>query len=98
MLLSSRGIVDGINFAKNLESSDSDALNKMLEAQKKTFAGNELAGKTIGIVGLGAIGSMLAQASQALGMKLVGFDPHISIDSAWRLPREVERQKHLKTS
>ena len=75
MLLSSRGIVDGINFAKNLDSTDADALNKMLEAQKKTFAGNELAGKTIGIVGLGAIGSMLAQASQALGMKLVGFDP-----------------------
>ena len=96
MLLSSRGIVDGINFAKNLESSDSDALNKMLEAQKKTFAGNELSGKTIGIVGLGAIGSMLAQASQALGMKLVGFDPHISIDSAWRLPREVEKAETLE--
>ena len=96
MLLSSRGIVDGINFAKNLESSDSDALNKMLEAQKKTFAGNELSGKTLGIVGLGAIGSMLAQASQALGMKLVGYDPHISIDSAWRLPREVEKAETLE--
>ncbi|MDB9829209.1 3-phosphoglycerate dehydrogenase family protein [Gammaproteobacteria bacterium] len=96
MLLSSRGIVDGINFAKNLESSDSDALNKMLEAQKKTFAGNELSGKTIGIIGLGAIGSMLAQASQALGMKLVGYDPHISIDSAWRLPREVEKAETLE--
>ena len=96
MLLSSRGIVDGINFARNLESSDSDALNKMLEAQKKTFAGNELSGKTIGIVGLGAIGSMLAQASQALGMKLVGYDPHISIDSAWRLPREVEKAETLE--
>jgi D-3-phosphoglycerate dehydrogenase len=96
MLLSSRGIVDGINFAKNLDSSDTDVLNKMLEAQKKTFAGNELAGKTIGIVGLGAIGSMLAQASQALGMKLVGFDPHISIDSAWRLPREVKKAETLE--
>ena len=96
MLLSSRGIVDGINFAKNLESSDSDALNKMLEAQKKTFAGNELSGKTLGIVGLGAIGSMLAQACQALGMKLVGYDPHISIDSAWRLPREVEKAETLE--
>ena len=96
MLLSSRGIVDGINFAKNLDSNDADALNKMFEAQKKTFAGNELAGKTIGIVGLGAIGSMLAQASQALGMKLVGFDPHISIDSAWRLPSEVEKAETLE--
>ena len=96
MLLSSRGIVDGINFAKNLDSNDADALNKMFEAQKKTFAGNELAGKTIGIVGLGAIGSMLAQASQALGMKLGGVDPHISIDSAWRLPREVEKAETLE--
>jgi D-3-phosphoglycerate dehydrogenase len=96
MLLSSRGIVDGINFAKGLDSNDADALNKMMEAQKKTFVGNELAGKTIGIVGLGAIGSMLAQACQALGMKLVGFDPHISIDSAWRLPREVEKAETLE--
>ena len=96
MLLSSRGILDGINFAKNLDFNDSDVLNQMLEAQKKTFAGNELAGKTLGIVGLGAIGSMLAQASQALGMKLVGFDPHISIDSAWRLPREVEKAETLE--
>ena len=96
MLLSSRGILDGINFAKNLDSNDSDVLNQMLEAQKKTFVGNELAGKTLGIVGLGAIGSMLAQASQALGMKLVGFDPHISIDSAWRLPREVEKAETLE--
>ncbi|MDA9131166.1 3-phosphoglycerate dehydrogenase family protein [Gammaproteobacteria bacterium] len=96
MLLSSRGILDGINFAKNLDSKDSDVVNQTLEAQKKTFAGNELAGKTLGIVGLGAIGSMLAQASQALGMKLVGFDPHISIDSAWRLPREVEKAETLE--
>jgi D-3-phosphoglycerate dehydrogenase len=96
MLLSSRGILDGINFAMNLDSNDSDIVNQMLEAQKKTFAGNELAGKTLGIVGLGAIGSMLAQASQALGMKLVGFDPHISIDSAWRLPREVEKAETLE--
>ena len=96
MLLSSRGILDGINFAKNLDSNDSDVLNQMLEAQKKTFAGNELSGKTLGIVGLGAIGSMLAQASQALGMKLIGYDPHISIDSAWRLPREVEKAETLE--
>ena len=96
MLLSSRGILDGINFANNLDSKDSDVVNQTLEAQKKTFAGNELSGKTLGIVGLGAIGSMLAQASQALGMKLVGFDPHISIDSAWRLPREVEKAETLE--
>jgi len=96
MLLSSRGIVEGINFSQTLSSNDADTVNKMLEAQKKTFAGNELAGKTLGIVGLGAIGSMLAQASQALGMKLIGFDPHISIDAAWRLPREVKKAETLE--
>jgi|TARA_B110000967_G_C18892945_1_gene568590 D-3-phosphoglycerate dehydrogenase len=96
MLLSSRGIVEGINFSQTLDSNDADTVNKMLEAQKKTFAGNELAGKTLGIVGLGAIGSMLAQASQALGMKLIGYDPHISIDAAWRLPREVEKAETLE--
>ena len=91
MLLSSRGIVEGIEFAKNLDLQDSSALNKAMEAQKKTFAGNELAGKTLGIVGLGSIGSMLAQAAHTLEMKLVGYDPYISIESAWRLPREVEK-------
>ena len=91
MLLSSRGIVEGIEFAKNLDLKDSSALNKAMEAQKKTFAGNELAGKTLGIVGLGSIGSMLAQAAHTLEMKLVGYDPYISIESAWRLPREVEK-------
>ena len=91
MLLSSRGIIEGIDFSKTLESKDADALNKAMEMQKKSFAGNELAGKTLGIVGLGAIGSMLAQAAQTLGMNIVGYDPHISVEAAWRLPREVQK-------
>ncbi|MDG0965707.1 MAG: 3-phosphoglycerate dehydrogenase family protein [SAR86 cluster bacterium] len=96
MLLSSRGIVEGINFAQNLDLDDPEALNKAMESQKKTFAGNELAGKTLGIVGLGAIGSMLAQAGQTLGMNLVGYDPHISIEAAWRLPREVKKADSME--
>jgi len=96
MLLASRGIVPGINFSESLDLDDPEELNKAMEAQKKSFAGNELAGKTLGIVGLGAIGSMLAQASHALGMKLVGYDPHISVDAAWRLPREVEKAESLE--
>ena len=96
MLLSSRGIVEGINFAQNLDLDDPEALNKAMESQKKTFAGNELAGKTLGIVGLGAIGSMLAQAAQTLGMNLVGYDPHISIEAAWRLPREVKKADSME--
>ena len=97
MLLSSRGIVEGIEFAKHLDLEDSAALNKAMEAQKKTFAGNELAGKTLGIVGLGSIGSMLAQAAHTLGMKLIGYDPYISIEGAWRLPREVEKAETMET-
>ena len=95
MLLSSRGIIDGIEFAKNLDLEDASGLNKAMEAQKKTFAGNELAGKTLGIVGLGSIGSMLAQAAHTLGMRLVGYDPYISIEGAWRLPREVEKAETM---
>ena len=96
MLLSSRGIIEGIEFAKNLDLEDAQDLNKAMEAQKKTFAGNELAGKTLGIIGLGSIGSMLAHAAHTLGMKLVGYDPYISIEGAWRLPREVEKAETME--
>ena len=96
MLLSSRGIIEGIEFAKHLDLEDSAALNKAMEAQKKTFAGNELAGKTLGIIGLGSIGSMLAQAAQTLGLKLIGYDPYISIEGAWRLPREVQKAETME--
>ena len=96
MLLSSRGIIEGIEFAKNLDLEDAKDLNKAMEAQKKTFAGNELAGKTLGIIGLGSIGSMLAHAAHTLGMKLVGYDPYISIEGAWRLPREVEKAETME--
>ena len=95
MLLSSRGIIDGIEFAKKLNLKDSEGLNKAMEAQKKSFAGNELHGKTLGIIGLGSIGSMLAHAAQTLGMKLIGYDPYISIESAWRLPREVGKAETM---
>ena len=96
MLLSSRGIIDGIEFAKTLDINDSEGLNKAMEAQKKTFAGNELDGKTLGIIGLGSIGSMLAQAAQTLGMKLIGYDPYISIEGAWRLSREVKKSETME--
>ena len=96
MLLSSRGIIEGIEFAKKLDLEDAQDLNKAMEVQKKTFAGNELAGKTLGIIGLGSIGSMLAHAAHTLGMKLVGYDPYISIEGAWRLPREVEKAETME--
>ena len=97
LLLSSRGIIQGNNFSQTLVGLDTDSLNTAMEEQKKIFKGSELKGKTLGIVGLGSIGSLVAQTAHSMGMNLIGFDPHISIDSAWRLPKEVEKAESLET-
>ncbi len=89
MLLASRGIIDGSNYAKNLISDDPTEINKSMEAQKKMFKGSEIKGKTLGIIGLGAIGSQLAATAEIMGMDIIGFDPYISVDAAWRLPQSV---------
>ena len=96
LLLSSRGIVQGHSFAKSLEDINSEELTDLVETNKKNFKGTELKGKTIGIIGLGAIGSLLAQSVDSLGMKIIGYDPNISIDAAWQLPKEVEKAEDLK--
>ena len=96
MLLSSRGIIEGNAYSKTLSGQESSEMNKSMEAQKKLFKGSELKGKTLGIVGLGAIGSLLAQTAEVMGMKIIGYDPHISVDAAWRLPQEVEKAESLE--
>ena len=96
MLLASRGIIQGSAYAKTLSGQETSELNKSMEAQKKNFKGSELKGKILGIVGLGAIGSLLAQTAEIMGMKIIGYDPHISIDAAWRLPKEVEKAETLE--
>lgn len=98
MLLSARGIVDGMNFVQSLgDLSDPAEMSPRLEKEKSRFAGNEISGKTLGIVGLGAIGSMVADMALAMGMKVVGFDPVLSIDAAWRLSNEVSRMENLQS-
>ena len=96
MLLSSRGIIEGNAYSKTLSGQETAELNKSMEAQKKVFKGSELKGKTLGIVGLGAIGSLLAQTAEVMGMKIIGYDPHISVDAAWRLPQDVEKAESLE--
>ncbi len=88
MLLSSRNICQAWNYVNGLPL---DNLKTAIEDGKKNYAGSELPGKTLGIVGLGAIGVQIANAANALGMKVIGFDPSITIKSAWKLSAEVEQ-------
>ena len=96
LLLSARDIVGGIQFVMSLKGIDDEAeLDRRVEAEKKRFKGRELYGKSLGVVGLGAIGSLVARAALDMGMKVLGFDPAISVDAAWRLPSEVQRMENL---
>jgi D-3-phosphoglycerate dehydrogenase len=98
LLLGSRGVIDGILYVQTLKDMDDEAeLNKVLEAQKKRFKGSELVGKTLGVVGLGAIGSMVAEMAMTFGMNVVGYDPALSVDAAWRLSSKVNKASSLSS-
>jgi D-3-phosphoglycerate dehydrogenase len=98
MLLATRGILPGMAYVQSLTHlTDAAEMSALLEKEKARFAGGEIKGKTLGIVGLGAIGSMVAEMALAMGMKVVGFDPALSIDAAWRLSNEVTRMENLAT-
>lgn len=89
MLISSRDVVGGIEWAKTLKGNG-DAVGKMVEKGKSQFVGPELKGKTLGVVGLGAIGILVANAAVALGMNVVGYDPFLSVDNALRISHKVK--------
>ncbi|WP_426416742.1 phosphoglycerate dehydrogenase [Aestuariirhabdus sp. LZHN29] len=96
LLLSSRGVSEGLAFVQSLDANQpADEMAAYLEAQKKRFAGSEIAGKTLGVVGLGAIGSMVANMALSLGMDVVGYDPAISVEAAWRLSSKVGKMDNL---
>ena len=97
MLLATRGILPGMAYVNSLTAmTDATEMSSHLEKEKARFAGGEIKGKTLGIIGLGAIGSMVADMALAMGMKVVGFDPALSIDAAWRLSSEVSRMENLQ--
>jgi len=91
MLLASRDIVGGINWVQSIKGSADVA--KLVEKGKSQFAGHEIYGKKLGIIGLGAIGGPLANRARKLGMDVYGCDPHISVEAAWHLDRHVQRVK-----
>jgi D-3-phosphoglycerate dehydrogenase len=95
MLLASRNIIPALNFTSGLTGDDA-ALHKLVEAGKANFAGIELRGRTLGIIGLGAIGRLVADAAIGLGMQVVGYDPEITVDAAWGLPAQVKKAQSVE--
>ena len=94
MLLASRDIVGGIDWVK--ENVNDPAINKTAEKAKKAFAGTEIQGKKLGVIGLGAIGQKVANAAVQLGMEVYGYDPYLSVDAAWNLEQSVKHCKNVE--
>ena len=93
MLLGSRGIIDGAIWCR--ENADDPAIGKSAEKAKKAFAGREILGKKLGVVGLGAIGALVANAAIDLGMEVIGYDPYVSVAAAWRISNRVQHTTNL---
>ena len=89
MLLACRDVVGGINWVKSVK--DDAGVAKLVEKEKSKFAGTEVAGKTLGIIGLGAIGGPLANVAVSMGMNVIGCDPYMSVDAAWKISRSVKK-------
>lgn len=96
MLISSRDIIDGVNWVNGIKDKG-DKVVSLVEKEKSKFAGNELKGKKLGVVGLGAIGAMVANDALSLGMEVIGYDPYLSVDAAWELSSRVQKATGLET-
>ncbi len=94
LLLASRNVAGGIEWAKTLDK-DGDPIAPQVEKGKKAFVGPELYGKTLGVIGLGAIGALVANAAHSLGMDVLGYDPFITVDAAWTLSRSIQKAASL---
>lgn len=96
LLLSSRDVLGGLDYVRSLHGTTGESeLRRQVEAEKRRFKGHEVAQRTLGIVGLGAIGSRVARAALHLGMDVLGYDPGLSVEAAWRLPSDVLRMENL---
>ncbi len=95
MLLAARNVVPALSFARNLTGDESE-MNVAVESGKKQFVGWELPGRTLGVIGLGAIGVEVANAAQSLGMRVLGYDPAITIRHAWQLSSQVDRAASIE--
>lgn len=95
MLIAARNLVPAFNFVQGLKGDDA-TLHKLVEDGKKHFVGTELPRHTLGIIGLGKIGSLVADAAIKLGMNVMGFDPHITVDAAWSLPSQVRKAHSIE--
>ncbi|WP_226527498.1 phosphoglycerate dehydrogenase [Metabacillus niabensis] len=95
LMASSRNLFAGVQWTKSLEA-EGDQIPKLVEAGKKQFVGKEIKGKTLGVIGLGAIGALVANDALGLDMDVIGFDPFISVDTAWNLSRKVQRAMSLE--
>jgi len=95
LLVSMRNLFSAWDYTRHLSGSDEE-ISKQVEAGKKQFVGYELAGRTLGIIGLGAIGVKVANAADALGMKVIGFDPHITVNNAWQLSSNVKQASSVE--
>src|SRR5204862_4061523 len=95
LLLAARNVVPALGYVASLKADAGD-LEKRVEEGKKQFAGVELPNRTLGIIGLGAIGSLVADTAIKLGMKVIGFDPEITVDAAWRLPSSVRKANSIE--
>ena len=95
LLLAARNVVPALGYVASLKG-DADDLEKRVEDGKKQFAGVELPNRTLGIIGLGAVGSLVADTAIKLGMKVIGFDPEITVDAAWRLPSSVRKANSIE--
>ncbi len=95
MLIASRDIVGGVEWVQSIK--DKEDVAKLVEKGKSNFAGNELKGKTLGVIGLGAIGAMVANTALGLGMSVIGYDPYLSVEAAWELSSDIQKATGLET-